>query len=134
MVTLFSFMIINNWPAMTDMMVNASGQLWPRVFFMVFYIIVQWVILNIVIAMMLDIFCITDSEVEKKFKRHEYINRLQAIQKRVGYSQFVVYCQEINHRMMKEEVDASELLKRTYQSRLSQVSQPSLSILNLSLS
>ena len=49
-------MIINNWPAMTDMMCNTSGENWPRVYFMVFYIFVQWIILNIVIAMMLEIF------------------------------------------------------------------------------
>lgn len=56
-VTLYAFMIINNWPAITDMMCAASGDIWPRIFFMVFYVFVQWIILNIVIAMMLDIFC-----------------------------------------------------------------------------
>ena len=40
MVTLYAFMIINNWPAITDTMVNASGEVWPRVYFMVFYILV----------------------------------------------------------------------------------------------
>lgn len=56
MVTLYSFMIINNWPAITDMMVNVSGSVWPRIYFMVFYIIVQWIVLNLVIAMMLEIY------------------------------------------------------------------------------
>ena len=122
MVTLFSFMIINNWPAITDMMVNASGEVWPRIFFMVFYILVQWIILNIVIAMMLDIFCTTDSEVEKEFKRGEYISRLQAIQKRVGIARFNEYCQDMNHRLMKEEVDSSELVKRIHDNRQERVS------------
>ena len=40
MVTLYAFMIINNWPAITDMMVAASGEVWPRIYFMVFYVFV----------------------------------------------------------------------------------------------
>lgn len=56
MVTLYAFMIINNWPAITDMMVGVSGEIWPRIYFMIFYVFVQWIILNIVIAMMLEIF------------------------------------------------------------------------------
>lgn len=132
MVTLFSFMIINNWPAMTDMMVNASGEVWPRIFFMAFYILVQWIILNIVIAMMLDIFCTTDSEVEKEFKRGEYIGRLKAIQKRVGDARFTEYCQDMNHKLMKEEVDASELVKRTHENRQDKVSYNNCICLTLS--
>ena len=62
--TLYAFMIINNWPAMTDMMVNASGEVWPRIYFMAFYILVQWILLNIVIAMMLDIFTNVESQLD----------------------------------------------------------------------
>ena len=55
--TLYAFMIINNWPAITDTMVGAAGgAVWPRIYFMIFYIIVQWIVLNIIIAMMLEIF------------------------------------------------------------------------------
>ena len=38
--TIYAFMIINNWPAITDMMVGASGHVWPRIYFMAFYIVV----------------------------------------------------------------------------------------------
>ena len=63
MVTLYAFMIINNWPAITDTLVNAAGgDVWPRIYFMVFYIIVQWIILNLVIAMMLEIYTNVESE------------------------------------------------------------------------
>lgn len=34
---------------------------------MIFYVFVQWIILNIVIAMMLDIFCNVSVEMDKEF-------------------------------------------------------------------
>ena len=40
---------------------------------MVFYVFVQWIILNIVIAMMLDIFCCVSSEMDVEFERLEHI-------------------------------------------------------------
>jgi hypothetical protein len=76
MVTLFSFMIINNWPAITDTMVNVSGSVMPRVFFMVFYIFVQWIILNIIIAMMIDIFCTVAKDMDKEYDRLKNITQL----------------------------------------------------------
>ena len=76
--TLYAFMIINNWPAMTDMMVNATGENWPRVYFMVFYVLVQWIILNIVIAMMLDVFTNVENELDKEFKNLANVKRLMA--------------------------------------------------------
>ena len=72
-VTLYSWMIINNWPAMTDMMVGTAGAVWPRIFFMVFYVFVQWIILNIVIAMMIDIYTSVEDERDEKFSRLAHI-------------------------------------------------------------
>jgi len=94
-VTLFSFMIINNWPAITDMMVGAAGGAWPRVFFMVFYVFVQWIILNIVIAMMLDIFTNVSSEMDLEFERLDHIKGLMAKEKKMGKNHFEQYCKEI---------------------------------------
>jgi len=76
MVTLYAFMIINNWPAITGMMVSASGEVWPRIFFMVFYIFVQWIILNIVIAMMLDIYTNVETEMDTEFDRLDNVKAL----------------------------------------------------------
>ena len=86
--TLYSFMIINNWPAITDTMVNASGKVWPRIFFMIFYILVQWIILNIVIAMMLDIFTNVESEMDTEFDRLNNIKKLMVKQEKMGKSNF----------------------------------------------
>ena len=75
-VTLYAFMIINNWPAITDMMVNASGLAWPRVFFMVFYVVVQWIVLNLVIAMMLEIYTNVEDEVQVECNRKDHVVKL----------------------------------------------------------
>ena len=117
MVTLFSFMIINNWPAITDTMVNASGSVLPRVYFMIFYIFVQWIILNILIAMMIDIFCTVTKDMDKDYDRLDNIIKLKTIHHKVGDHCFHEFCDVMNENIMKEEVDKSELLKRTLDSR-----------------
>lgn len=76
MVTLYAFMIINNWPAMTDMMCNAAGGVWPRIYFMVFYVFVQWIILNLVIAMMLEIYTNVSDEQDAEFEKQKNIKKL----------------------------------------------------------
>ena len=120
--TLYAFMIINNWPAMTDMMVNVAGSVWPRIYFMVFYIIVQWIVLNIVIAMMLDIFTNVDSELDVEFERRERIYKLMEKQKRMGRERFARFCDEVNEKLCREEVDRVELEKRAHGIRQDKVS------------
>ena len=114
MVTLYAFMIINNWPAITDTLVNAAGgDVWPRIYFMVFYIIVQWIILNLVIAMMLEIYTNVESENDIELQRKKNVVKLMGMQKELGNRRFEDYCDEVNEAILKEEVDKSELLKRT---------------------
>ena len=113
MVTLYAFMIINNWPAMTDMMVGVSGSAWPRIYFMIFYVFVQWIILNIVIAMMLEIFTNVSAEQEIEFETTKTIHKLMEHQKRLGEHRFEQVCDEINEDIMREEVNKSKLIKRT---------------------
>ena len=47
---------------------------------MIFYVFVQWIILNIVIAMMLDIFTSVSAEMDSEFDQLEHIKKLQAKQ------------------------------------------------------
>ena len=101
--TLYAFMIINNWPAMTDMMVNATGENWPRVYFMVFYVLVQWIILNIVIAMMLDVFTNVTSELDDEFGSLASIKRLQKAQQHLGKERFEEICDRVNEDIVLEE-------------------------------
>ena len=121
-VTLYSFMIINNWPAITDMMCNTSGENWPRVYFMVFYIFVQWIILNIVIAMMLEIFDNVAGEMEEEFKHIANVKDLMKKQSELGNNRFEQLCDEVNEAIMKEEVNNSELCKRSLEKSSKKVS------------
>lgn len=116
--TLYAFMIINNWPAITDMMVGASGEVWPRVFFMVFYIIVQWIVLNIVIAIMLELYTNVDGEVEQDFNRLNKVKKLMAMQKKLGDRTFKHYCDEVNEKIMRKEVDKHKLERRASKAQL----------------
>ena len=110
--TLYAFMIINNWPAMTDMMVNATGENWPRVYFMVFYVLVQWIILNIVIAMMLDVFTNVENELDKEFKNLANVKRLMAAQKTMDSSRFKGICDNVNKEILEEEIERNNLDKK----------------------
>ena len=121
--TLFAFMIINNWPAMTDMMVNASGQKWPRVYFMVFYILVQWIVLNIVIAMMLDIFSCVSEELDQEFDKLGSVKRLMRVQERMGTRRFVELCRSVNRKILLEEIEKNDLLKKALVSEADTVSE-----------
>lgn len=110
--TLYAFMIINNWPAITDMMVNASGSVWPRVYFMAFYILVQWILLNIVIAMMLDIFTKVETGLDDEEVRLKTVHKLMALEKKMGKARFEQYCDEVNETILRDEVDKSKLKQK----------------------
>ena len=101
--TLYAFMIINNWPAMTDMMVNATGDTWPRVYFMVFYVLVQWIILNIVIAMMLDVFALVENELGTEFGNLANLRRLKQAEAKLGKERFAEICDRVNEDIVLEE-------------------------------
>jgi len=88
-VSLFSFMIVTPGPAITEIMVSASGgEIWPRVYYMVFFLLVQWIILNIVIAMILDIFTNVSEEMDHEFVQLENMKKLQALEIKMGKSNF----------------------------------------------
>jgi hypothetical protein len=111
--TLYAFMIINNWPAMTDMMVNAAGEVWPRIYFMVFYVIVQWIILNIVVAMMLDVFTSVEKELDCEVDRLSNIKKLQAKKSKLGDAdQFSHFCNRVNEKILKEEVEKNKMQQK----------------------
>lgn len=126
LVTLFSFMIVNNWNTMNDVMVQQSGSSWPRFYFMIFYICVQWIVLNILIAMLIDVFCTVDTSLDKEYERLENIKKLQKVHSIVGNRQFTEFCDSVNEKIMKEEVDKSELLKRTLKSTIQEKVSPRL--------
>ena len=117
MATLYAFMIINNWPAITDTMCNAAGGAWPRIYFMIFYIIVQWIVLNIIIAMMLEIFTNVEQEMDTEFHNLKNIQSLMKTKKQVGDRVFHDMCDSVNEDICKEEVEKSNLFKRYVESK-----------------
>ena len=124
--TLYAFMIINNWPAITDMMCNSSDRTWPRVYFMAFYILIQWILLNIVIAMMLDVFTNVEKELDKEFADRENIKRLIAAKSKMSDEQFRQLCENVNRKLLDEEIQKNELNKKAIIA-----SGESVSLLNL---
>ncbi len=114
--TLYAFMIINNWPAITDMMVNVSGEVWPRIYFMVFYVIVQWIILNIVVAMMLDVFTNVEGELDTEVNRLSNIKKIAAKRKSMpDAEQFRHFCNRVNEKILREEVEKNKMQQKVLQ-------------------
>jgi hypothetical protein len=66
--------------------------------------------------MLIDIFCTVDRSVDKEYERLANIKKLQKIYSVVGSRRFNEFCDVVNEKIMKEEVDKSELLKRTLES------------------
>eukprot|EP00929_Paragymnodinium_shiwhaense_P066655 TRINITY_DN3345_c0_g1_i2.p1 TRINITY_DN3345_c0_g1~~TRINITY_DN3345_c0_g1_i2.p1 ORF type:complete len:805 (+),score=209.38 TRINITY_DN3345_c0_g1_i2:118-2532(+) len=64
MVTLFVLMIVNNWFIIAHGFLLASGTKWSQVFFISFYVVVNLVVLNIVLALILDCFGTVRDELE----------------------------------------------------------------------
>jgi len=56
LITLFHIMVINNWFVTCDMYCFVSGNNWPRLYFVSFLTISVWIMLNLVISFVIDIY------------------------------------------------------------------------------
>jgi hypothetical protein len=54
MVTLFLLMLVNNWYMVADGYMLASGSIWCGIFFFAWYVVSNFVMINIVVAVILD--------------------------------------------------------------------------------
>jgi len=54
MVTLFLIMLVNNWFMVADGYLLASGSIWCGVFFFAWYVVANFIMINIVVAVILD--------------------------------------------------------------------------------
>lgn len=77
MVTLFHIMVVNNWFITCNMICLIQQSIWPRVYFVLFWIMTVLMMLNIVIAFVLEIYENSADETEAEFKRREYVYKLQ---------------------------------------------------------
>ena len=69
LVTLFHFMIINNWFITTDMYEDVTGTKVSYLFFVLFWIFVVLILLNVLIALILEIYSSVEPEVAEKVKK-----------------------------------------------------------------
>ena len=77
MVTLFHIMVVNNWFVTCNMYCEVMGANWPRIFFIVFWIVTVLIMLNLVISFILEIFADVGQAVEKVHARHDMVLRLR---------------------------------------------------------
>lgn len=56
LVTLFHIMVVNNWFITCDMYCYVMGNNWPRLYFISFWTITVLIVLNLVIAFVIDIY------------------------------------------------------------------------------
>lgn len=77
LVTLFHIMVVNNWFITCDMICLVMGSIWPRVYFVLFWICTVLIMLNLVISFVIEIYESASSETEAEFKRREYVIKLR---------------------------------------------------------
>jgi len=54
--TLFVYFVGNNWQNVANMYASLFGPVWPRVFFTVWYTFAQFILLNLIIAFVMEIY------------------------------------------------------------------------------
>jgi len=75
--TLFHFMIVNNWFVTVDMYCSVTGSLWPRFFFALFWILCVCMMLNLVISFVLEVYSSVVEEVSSDENKNVFINNLK---------------------------------------------------------
>lgn len=76
-ITLFALMVINNWYQTTNMLCAVVGNKWPRLFTFSFIMIIVWIMLSVLIAFVLEIHGAVSEEIEKEWKRREWVKNLK---------------------------------------------------------
>jgi len=72
-ITLYGFMIISGWWVITNMYIDIVGSQWPIIFYIVFFVTIELIVLNLVIAVILEIYSAVETNVEDYFKKIELI-------------------------------------------------------------
>jgi hypothetical protein len=76
LVTLFQQMIVNNWYDTVNMFCAVMGNSGPRVFFICWYSIATFIITNLVVAFVMDIYGETDKTITNEHDRRAEVNAL----------------------------------------------------------
>lgn len=77
LVTLFHIMVVNNWFITCNMYCYVMGNNWPRLYFISFWALTVLIMLNLVIAFIIEIYDTVSQEIEVEYKRREFVLKLQ---------------------------------------------------------
>ena len=77
MVTLFHFMVVNNWWVTTNMLSDITDSHWPRVFVATFWVLVVLVVANLILANVIEIQDNRSDNVHKAFRKRRNIGLLR---------------------------------------------------------
>ena len=68
MVTLFHVMVVNNWFITCNMYIDITGNAYPKVFFVSFWILTVLIIFNLVISNVIEIYDSVEADVSESFR------------------------------------------------------------------
>lgn len=77
LITLFCQMVVNNWFITCDMYTYVTGSNWVVLFFVSFWVIQVNVMLNLVIAFVMEIYNTINEDLEAEYNRRDYVYKLQ---------------------------------------------------------
>merc|ERR1712113_571424 len=66
LVTLFVLMVVNNWMIIADGVLKGTGTAWSQMFFLSFFVMVNLVVLNILMALILDCYATLRDEYDQE--------------------------------------------------------------------
>ena len=73
MVTLFVLMVVNNWMVIAEAFVLVTGTAWSWFFFVSFFIVANLVVLNFLMALILECYAtLLQDELEQEERRQQY--------------------------------------------------------------
>ena len=80
-VTLFAFMVVNNWTLIVQVYIDITGSQLPILYFILFWILIDLIIFNLIIAVILEIYGTVENDVEKIFTRIQLSRKVQELYK-----------------------------------------------------
>lgn len=76
-ITLFTLMVVNNWWVTCNVyIVICNGKHWPVIYFIAFWVVTVCIMLNIVVAFVLEIYNSVEADTTAKYTRLNYILNL----------------------------------------------------------
>lgn len=76
LITLFAQMVVNNWFITCNMYVYVTGSQWVVFFFVSFWVIQVNVMLNLVIAFVMEIYNTINEDLDAEYNRRDYVRKL----------------------------------------------------------